>query len=291
MIDLDPDHPVTKHFAVAYWKGGDTAVEREIYRPSRIERLTAWGGRSSMTHIQQYLVPGIELIAMNPKLSIAIVGREALDSEPALREGAVGRGADGRPPEPDRLLERPRRLCRVRPRRRGRPERLENARDARSTTRSSGCPPSSRRRPRCRRRTWRTSCRPCRWTRTSTASSATSSSAGVVVSRTEDPVDFADSLRNRVVNLVPVADIAKVPRWLSEATQTVGVYPESLHERLRDGARPRWRPAHPGASHLARRARGRRRQPHALAAARRRRADAAHGALDDRPELKPSCAC
>ena len=58
MIELDPDHPVTKHFAVAYWKGGDTAVEREIYRPSRIEKLTAWGGRSSMTHIQQYLVPG-----------------------------------------------------------------------------------------------------------------------------------------------------------------------------------------------------------------------------------------
>jgi Acyl-CoA reductase (LuxC) len=56
----------------------------------------------------------------------------------------------------------------------------------------------------------------------------------VVVSRTEDPVDFADRLRNRVVNLVPVADIAKVTSWVSEATQTVGIYPSALHDRLRD---------------------------------------------------------
>jgi hypothetical protein len=61
------------------------------------------------------------------------------------------------------------------------------------------------------------------------------SSAGVVVSRTEDPVEFADRLRNRVVNLVPVAEIAKVTRWLSETTQTVGIYPPALHDRLRDG--------------------------------------------------------
>nr|MBF6619859.1 long-chain-fatty-acyl-CoA reductase [Patulibacter sp.] len=90
MIDLDPDHPVTRHCAVAYWKGGDQAIEREIYRPSRIERLTAWGGMSSMKHIQQYLVPGIELIGMNPKISIAVVGREALDSPEGMREAAVG---------------------------------------------------------------------------------------------------------------------------------------------------------------------------------------------------------
>jgi hypothetical protein len=37
------------------------------------------------------------------------------------------------------------------------------------------------------------------------------------------------------VNLVPVAEIAKVTRWLSEATQTVGIYPPRLHEELRDG--------------------------------------------------------
>ena len=37
-----------------------------------------------------------------------------------------------------------------------------------------------------------------------------------------------------MVNLVPVPDITRVPRWVNEETQTVAIYPESLRERLRD---------------------------------------------------------
>ncbi len=233
MIDLDPDHPVTKHFAVAYWKGGDTAVEREIYRPSRIERLTAWGGRSSMTHIQQYLVPGIELIAMNPKLSVAIVGREALDSEPALREGAVGVALmAGRlnqtacsnarvvyvecDPDDEADLERLEALGRE----------IHNTFERLPAFESTA--------PKVPAPDLEEELATLSLDEDFYRVLGDASSAGVVVSRTEDAVDFADSLRNRVVNLVPVADVTRVPRWLSEATQTVGVYPESLQERLRD---------------------------------------------------------
>jgi hypothetical protein len=60
-------------------------------------------------------------------------------------------------------------------------------------------------------------------------------SAGVVISRTADePVEFADRLNNRVVNLVPVPDITKVVHWVSEETQTVGIYPERLRLQLRE---------------------------------------------------------
>ena len=41
-------------------------------------------------------------------------------------------------------------------------------------------------------------------------------------------------MNNRVVNLVPVPDITRVSRWVNEETQTVGIYPETLRERLRD---------------------------------------------------------
>ena len=61
-----------------------------------------------------------------------------------------------------------------------------------------------------------------------------SSFGGVVVSRTEEPVEFCDRLTNRIVNLVPVADISRVPQWVNEETQTVGIYPERLREQLRD---------------------------------------------------------
>ncbi|MBF6619586.1 MAG: hypothetical protein ITG02_05085, partial [Patulibacter sp.] len=46
--------------------------------------------------------------------------------------------------------------------------------------------------------------------------------------------EIADQLANRVVNLVPVEQIDRVTGWLSEATQTVGVYPQRLQDELRD---------------------------------------------------------
>ena len=58
---------------------------------------------------------------------------------------------------------------------------------------------------------------------------------GVVISRTDEPVDFAEILNNRIVNLVPVADITGVGRWVhGDETQTIGVYPPRLREQLRD---------------------------------------------------------
>src|SRR4029077_18584525 len=44
LIELDASHPVTKHIAVAYWKGGDDYMESQIVRTSRIDKITAWGG-------------------------------------------------------------------------------------------------------------------------------------------------------------------------------------------------------------------------------------------------------
>jgi hypothetical protein len=233
MIDLDPDHPVTRHCAVAYWKGGDTEVERAIYRPTRIDKLTAWGGMSSMTHIQQYLVPGIELIGMNPKLSIAIVGGEALASEEGMTEAATGIALmAGRlnqtacssarvvyvecDPEDDAELERLERLGEA-----------VHAAFARLPAFESTAPkgPDAE---------LEDELEAIGLDEDFYRVIGDAHSAGVVVSRTEDAVDFADRLGNRVVNLVPVAEIEKVPGWLSEATQTVGIHPDSLHERLRD---------------------------------------------------------
>jgi hypothetical protein len=232
MIELDADHPVTRHVAVAYWKGGDVEVEREIYRPARIDRLNAWGGTASMKHIQQYLVPGIELIANNPKVSVAIVGHEALESDGQLHEAAIGVAVMA-----GRLNQSACSNARLVYVECGDDEddleRLEAL--GREIHRCFDLLPESE----------------------STAPKVPAPdlddelgalaldedyyrvigdarSAGVVVSRTEDPVDFADRLRNRVVNLVPVSEIAGVTRWLSEATQTVGVYPSSLRDRLRD---------------------------------------------------------
>jgi hypothetical protein len=57
---------------------------------------------------------------------------------------------------------------------------------------------------------------------------------GFVVSRFSDRVEFFDKLNNRVVNLVPVADLLDVVKWCDDTTQTVGIYPESIRDRLLD---------------------------------------------------------
>lgn len=232
MIELDANHPVTKHFAVAYWKGGDEAVEKAIYRPSSIEKLTAWGGMSSMTHIQKYLVPGIELISMNPKLSISIVGREALGKPSSMQEAALGVALmAGRMNQTacastrivyvecttdeddlDRLEQFGRAIHRA----------------------FLDLPPHESTAPKRPNPALEEELQALALDDEFYRVLGDTASAGVVVSRTEEPVEFADRLDNRIVNLVPVPDITRVPRWVSEATQTVGIYPESLRERLRD---------------------------------------------------------
>jgi hypothetical protein len=57
---------------------------------------------------------------------------------------------------------------------------------------------------------------------------------GVIVSRFEGKVDFADLLNNRIINLVPMSNIADVVAFASDQTQTVPIYPEALREQLRD---------------------------------------------------------
>mgnify|MGYP001554300811 CR=1 FL=1 len=64
MIDMAPDHPVTRHLSGAYWKGGDARVEDALYQPRNIEKLVAWGGLASITHIAKYIQPGIDLITL-----------------------------------------------------------------------------------------------------------------------------------------------------------------------------------------------------------------------------------
>ena len=39
MVEMDPDHPLSKHISVAYWKGGDDQVESAIYDPRGVEKI------------------------------------------------------------------------------------------------------------------------------------------------------------------------------------------------------------------------------------------------------------
>jgi hypothetical protein len=232
MIDMDPNHPVTKHFAVAYWKGGDSVMDAEIIRPSRIEKITAWGGMASMQHVQKHLSPGIDLVSANPKFSLSLVGREVFDSEAAMQEVATGVAiAAGKfnqdacastrvvYVESDTDDESIARLIRL-------GELVYAAFQALPdyfSTPADAPNPSLEAEMRAIELE-----DDFYWVKGDTVK------GGVIVSRFEGRVDFAGELSNRVVNIVPMNDLTAMLGTIDDQAQTIGVYPTALRLRLRD---------------------------------------------------------
>ncbi len=232
LIDLAPDHPVTKHIAVAYWKGGDEYMDSQIIRTSRIDKITAWGGMSSVKHIQKFLTPGIDLTALNPKYSMSMVGREVFDSNAAMDECAVGlatlagfynqtacantrivyveSGIDDE--SIAEIVELGRKMVAaydtIPPllsvpfleKNRELEAEMEAIVDQEDFYHVEG----------------------------------DTLKGGFIVSKFNDRIEFFDKLTNRVVNFVPVDKLDDVTKWCDDTTQTVGIYPESRREGLRD---------------------------------------------------------
>jgi hypothetical protein len=57
---------------------------------------------------------------------------------------------------------------------------------------------------------------------------------GVIVSQTDQPVEFAPLLTNRVANLVPIDDLNVAISAVTAYTQTIGIYPDELIPKIRD---------------------------------------------------------
>jgi hypothetical protein len=232
LIELDAGHPVTKHVAVAYWKGGDEEMDRQIVRTSRIDKITAWGGMSSVKHIQKFLQPGIDLTALNPKFSMSVIGKEALESEAAMNEAAMGiavisgfynqtacantRLVYVESADDDESLEKVVELGR------------------RVAAAYKTLPPVMSTPAETSNRDLEAEMEAVEMEDEFYYVEGDTRQGGVIVSRFPDRVDFYDQLNNRVVNLVPVPDLLDVVKWCDDTTQTVGVYPESLRDRLLD---------------------------------------------------------
>lgn len=89
-----PGHPVTRSFSAAYWRGGDARVESMLFRPQFFDKLVAWGGEAALRSAKQYIGPGFELVAFDPKTSISMIGREAHGDEATRRKVADLAAAD-----------------------------------------------------------------------------------------------------------------------------------------------------------------------------------------------------
>jgi hypothetical protein len=233
LAEVAPNHPLTRHLVVAYWRGGDAAVEEQLYRPEKVEKIVAWGGFASVKHVTRYLQPGLELIALDPKRSATIIGPEAFDSDETLQEVALRTACDigvanqeacasarvvyvlcGTGPQGlakinrlgelvyGELLKLPEHIS-------TRPKRFDRELgDHLEASRLDG-----------------------EWFR---VIGGEQGEGAIVVSQLDEAVDYAPLLSGRVANLVPVDDVERVARAVNAYTQTVGIYPESLKRELRD---------------------------------------------------------
>ena len=94
MAEIDASHPVVRSMSAVYWRGGDEQVERTLYRPQYFDRIVAWGGGPAINNVIRYLGPGIQLVSFDPKSSISMIGREALDSDESIADVAERTAAD-----------------------------------------------------------------------------------------------------------------------------------------------------------------------------------------------------
>ena len=230
--ELDPDHPVTKHLSVAYWKGGDAAFEEQLLQPAAVEKIIAWGGFASVTHVLRYVQPGLELISLDPKRSATIIGPEAFASPATLTEVALRTATDvgalnqlgcvnarvvyvASGTDPDGI-ERANRLGEAIY------DELQRLPEQVSTSAKWFDPElkadieALRLNP--------------EWYR---VFGGRAGEGAVIVSQLDEPVEFAPRLSGRVANVVPIDDPADAMRQVNGYTQTVGIYPESLKSTLR----------------------------------------------------------
>jgi hypothetical protein len=233
MIDMASDHPVTRHFSVAYWKGGTVDFEEKLYQPRNIEKIIAWGGFASVRHVTRYIQPGLELISLDPKRSATIIGRDTFADEATMRDAALRAATDiGASNQTgcssarvvlvesgtdDAGLARLRRFA----------EMIYDAMLA--------LPDAVSNKPKQFDRELRANIDGLRATPDFyDIIGGRDDEGAIIVSKLDDVVDFYPSLSGRVANLVPIDEVADAFRFVNSYTQTVGVYPEALKLRLRD---------------------------------------------------------
>ena len=82
-----PDHPLTRHLSLVYWKGGDETVESVLLAPGAFDRVVVWGAPEAVAAVQARSLY-TRVVAFNPRYGLSLIGREAfagdLDAVAAL---------------------------------------------------------------------------------------------------------------------------------------------------------------------------------------------------------------
>lgn len=224
MADIDPDHPVTRSFSAAYWRGGDASIERLLYRPQYFDKLVVWGGESAVRNMVKYIGPGLELVSFDPKVSISMIGAEAIATDAGIADTARRAAADVTPFDQEACsasryqfvegdVDTIDRYCAALATELGHDQRYGNGHAAATP----GDIAEEIAVLRTLEPIYRVFGRP--------------DGRGLVI-RSDEPVDFHPE--GKTVNVVQVPSLESAIAHVTVATQTVGIYPAARKPALRD---------------------------------------------------------
>ncbi|MCY1403282.1 Long-chain acyl-protein thioester reductase [compost metagenome] len=230
---MAPDHPLTRHLTVAYWKGGDQALEQRLYQPQNLEKIVAWGGFASIKHVTQYIQPGLELISLDPKRSASIIGKDTFESEESMREAAVRLASD------IGAINQKGCVC-------ARTIYVQSGTDEEGLERLNtfgqyvyaamlGLPNVLSTKPKSYDQRLKAEVDALRlddeWYK---VIGGKDGEGAIICSQIPEAVSFSTMLDDRTANLVPVDSLDEMMAAVDSYTQTVGVYPESVKDELKD---------------------------------------------------------
>ena len=233
MIGLDAAHPLTRHLSVASWKGGDAAIEASLYRPAHVEQIVAWGGLAAVRHVTRYIQPGLELIALDPKRSMSILGPEALLDEAASAEAALRLATDIGAMNQEGCVNARVAYVLCGSDAAGLARLIRFGQQVyEALVRLPACVSTPPRQLDPELRSMLEAARLNEeWYR---VIGGEDGEGAIIVSQLAEPVAFAPLLAGRVANLVAVDAPEQIFKAVDAYTQTVGIYPERLKLELRD---------------------------------------------------------
>jgi len=71
-----PDHPLTRHLSMVYWRGGDAEIERVLLAPGMFDRIVVWGEPDAVASVKQRSQL-TKVLTFNPRYAASMIGREA----------------------------------------------------------------------------------------------------------------------------------------------------------------------------------------------------------------------
>ena len=72
MLDVDSEHPITRHTSLVYWRGGDRQVEDVLFAEGAFDRLIVWGAPDAVTSIKSR-TSNSKVIFLNPRYGLSLL--------------------------------------------------------------------------------------------------------------------------------------------------------------------------------------------------------------------------